>query len=492
MVDFDRPAFLLVIAAALLIQWIGERNSLAQWSGHQRVLCSLVRALLLVLLGLALAGPRWLTKSTEPAVVLLRDVSASIKPEIQAETKDFAKTFAASNSERVAEVAFAREPQVVRAFGAREGQELSSVPNEEATDLAGAVEFAATLLPADRPARIVLFSDGVPTTRRNPLETAVRLQNVEIDTVPLRAVSEQDAAVVSIKLPISIREGELFDLTAKVFSASPVDAATIRAYQNDLLVGETQRELPKGISEIVFPNLRADGRMGLYEVEVVAPGDSAAENNRKRIAVAHAGRPKVLIIDRNPAQAEPMAAALRASDFGVETRPPNGLPTDIEGFEAFDLVVFSEAPASDFSDSQMQTLEKWVRNFGGGFLMLGGEESFGAGGYFRTPIANLLPVRIEREEREETPVVALLVILDRSGSMSAPAGSQTKMSLANEGAILALDVLQSKDLFGVLAVDTRVQSPVPLGRIVDKQSASKRIAGITAGGGGIYIYTSLA
>ncbi len=125
--------------------------------------------------------------------------------------------------------------------------------------------------------------------------------------------------------------------------------------------------------------------------------------------------------------------------------------------------------------------------------MLGGEESFGAaGGYFRTSVANVLPVSIESEEREETPVVALLVILDRSGSMSASAGTQTKIALANEGAILALDVLQPKDLFGLFAVDTRVQEVVPLGTITDRQNASRRIAGITAGGGGIYIYTSLA
>jgi Ca-activated chloride channel homolog len=277
-----------------------------------------------------------------------------------------------------------------------------------------------------------------------------------------------------------------------LFSSSTVPSAAIRVYQNDLLLGETRQDLPQGISEVKFPNLRAEGRMALYEVEVSAPEDSAAENNRKRVAVAHSGRPKVLVIDKNPTQAEPLAQALRASDFDVETRPPDGLPTDIEGFEAFDLILFSEAPAADFSYDQMKTLEKWVKDFGGGFIMLGGEESFGAGGYFRTSISNLLPVRIEREEREETPVVALLVILDRSGSMSAPAGGQTKIALANEGAALALDVLQPKDLFGLFAVDTRVQEVLPLGRISDKQSASKRIAGITAGGGGIYIYTSLA
>jgi Ca-activated chloride channel family protein len=492
MVDFDRPAFLLLIPAAVLLQWIGGRSSLTRWPVRQKVLCVLLRATILSLVGLSLAGPRWLTKTTDPAVVLLRDVSASIGRETQIETEQLAETFAVSDPDRVAEVSFAREPRVVRGFGTKAAPEPSPAGEDEATDLSAALEFAATLLPADRPARIVLLSDGVPTAGRNPVETAVQLQNVEIDTVPLPTVSGPDAAVASIKLPGSIREGEVFDLSAQLFSASPTESAAIRLYQNDLLVSETHKELPKGVSKITFPNLRAEGRMALYEVEVAAPEDSAAENNRKKVAVAHSGRPKVLIIDRNPTQAESMAQALRASDFDVETRPSDGLPAGLEGFEAFDLVIFSEAPAADFSDDQMKTLEKWVKHFGGGFMMLGGEESFGAGGYFRTSISSVLPVRIEREEREETPVVALLVILDRSGSMSAPAGGQTKMALANEGAALALDVLQAKDLFGLFAVDTRVQEVVPLGRISDKQGASKRIAGITAGGGGIYIYTSLA
>ena len=233
----------------------------------------------------------------------------------------------------------------------------------------------------------MLFSDGVPTAGRNPLETAAQLQNVEIDTVAVAPVSGADAAVVSIKLPNSLREGEIFDLSAQVFSTSPAESASIRLYQNDLLVSEVQRELPKGVSEVVFPNLRAEGRMALYEVEVTAPDDSTLENNRKKVAVAHSGRPRVLIIDRNPTQAESLAQAMRASDVEVEIRPPDGLATDLEGFEAFDLIVFSEAPAADFSDEQMKTLERWVKDFGGAFMMLGGEESFGAGGYFRTSIS---------------------------------------------------------------------------------------------------------
>ena len=324
MFDFDRPAFLFLIPAAILLQWFAGRRSLARWPPRQAILCNLLRALILVLLCLALAGPRWLTKTSEAAVVLLRDVSASI--EAQAGSPHFAEALAATNSERVAEVVFAREPLVVKAFGARRSQEPLPAPGEEATDLSAALEFAATLMPADRPSRIVLLSDGVATTGRNPLETAAQLQNVEIDTVPLRSVSGPDAAVVSIKPPGAVREGEIFDLSAQLYSAAPAGSVAVRLYQNNLLVSEVQRDLPQGISEITFPNLRAEGRMGLYEVAVTAPDDSTAGNNRKRIAVVHAGRPKVLIIDKNPAQAEPMAEALRTSDFDVEIRPPGGLP----------------------------------------------------------------------------------------------------------------------------------------------------------------------
>ena len=86
MVDFDRPALLLLIPAAILLQWIGTRNSLARWPTRQKVSCALLRAVILTLLALALAGPRWLTRTTEPAVVLLRDVSASIGVETQTGT----------------------------------------------------------------------------------------------------------------------------------------------------------------------------------------------------------------------------------------------------------------------------------------------------------------------------------------------------------------------------------------------------------------------
>ena len=105
---------------------------------------------------------------------------------------------------------------------------------------------------------------GSHTTGRNPLETAAQLQDVEIDTVPLRPLPGPDAAVVSIRSPGAIREGEIFDLSAQLYSGTPIESASIRLYQNNLLVSELQRELPQGVSEIEFsesPRRRTHGTL---------------------------------------------------------------------------------------------------------------------------------------------------------------------------------------------------------------------------------------
>jgi hypothetical protein len=63
--------------------------------------------------------------------------------------------------------------------------------------------------------------------------------------------------------------------------------------------------------------------------------------------------------------------------------------------------------------------------------------------------------------------------------------------LADQGAVLAMNVLKDNDYFGVFAVDTKVHEVVPLARLQERQQLQQRILGIDSSGGGIYIFTSL-
>jgi hypothetical protein len=219
--------------------------------------------------------------------------------------------------------------------------------------------------------------------------------------------------------------------------------------------------------------------------------DTSVENNRAQATASLRGQPRVLLVDGDEPRIRPLAEALRREKMLVETRGTLGLPKTLEDLQQFDLLALSDISALTMGREQMELYRRWVQDFGGGFLMIGGENSFGVGGYFRTPVEQMLPVRMEHEDRLDTPSVALLIVLDRSGSMTAQVQGQTKMSLANQGAVLALNVLQPKDYFGVLAVDVRSHTVVPLAQHATKSSEEQKILSITAGGGGIYIYTSL-
>ena len=63
-------------------------------------------------------------------------------------------------------------------------------------------------------------------------------------------------------------------------------------------------------------------------------------------------------------------------------------------------------------------LQVYVRDLGKGLVMLGGRDSYGAGGYLDTPIEEALPVYMTVRDRERSPDVAMVAVVDKSGSMA--------------------------------------------------------------------------
>ena len=117
-------------------------------------------------------------------------------------------------------------------------------------------------------------------------------------------------------------------------------------------------------------------------------------------------------------------------------------------------------------------------------MMLGGEESFGLGGYYRTPIEEALPVTMEVKQKVEIPSLAVVLSIDRSGSMAMTTDEKvTKLDLAKEAAHLVVDLLDERNEVGVMSLGHRVH----LGRAgppaKDKAAIHHAIATIKAGGG---------
>ncbi len=74
--------------------------------------------------------------------------------------------------------------------------------------------------------------------------------------------------------------------------------------------------------------------------------------------------------------------------------PTRGYPKTLEDLLKFDVVIFSDIIKEAFSEEQLDATVAFVEEFGGGFVMVGGITSFGAGEYEKTVIDKLMPIEV--------------------------------------------------------------------------------------------------
>ena len=140
-------------------------------------------------------------------------------------------------------------------------------------------------------------------------------------------------------------------------------------------------------------------------------------------------------------------------------------------------------PAFQLTDAKMENIEKYVRDLGGGLLVIGGSQSYGAGGYYRTPLERILPVDMRPPARLDLPHVALLFVLDKSGSMGAGPEGSTKLDLAKAAAIAAADIMNPTDQVGIIGFDAAWDWALPFRPVGKGEWISEKLAALQSDGG---------
>lgn len=491
-VDFTNPSGLLLLALALLAINL-SRKSLANVSTPRAVTSVVVRTLLLLLLILAISGLRIRTASRDLAIIFLVDVSASIAPENRRETIDFinVETHRARPRDFVGIVAFAREPVVELtptrkdALGDWRLTEIASNPPRDYTDVAAALRLASALVPDEATGRFVLISDGNENLESAAQETdLLRASGIEVHTRAINITNQQsnsrgEVAVRTLEVPAKLAEAEAFEL--KVTIDATVDSdATLRIFRNDSLAAERSVHLV-GSGENVFSLSQRAEQKGFYtyraEVEAIRSDTFTQNNVREAFAVVE-GRPKTLYLFGDARPSPAILRVLSEGQFAADIRGAFAAPTALSGFQDYDLVIFDNVPASSLTAEQMKMVRSYVRDLGGGFIMVGGDQSFGPGGYYKTPIEDLLPVSLDVRQKKHLPSLALALVIDKSGSMAG-----TKMDLTKEAASAAVDFLSERDSVGVIAFDSAAIPVVTLTKCDDKPAIIRQIETIQALGG---------
>lgn len=113
---------------------------------------------------------------------------------------------------------------------------------------------------------------------------------------------------------------------------------------------------------------------------------------------------------------QPVLVRLNTRDE-IELRA--GFPRTPEELFGYHAVILDDVEAEFFGPDQALLLQKFVSERGGGFLMLGGMESFQEGNYARTPIGDMLPVYLDRDDGSFPPPGPVHLELAREGWLQA-------------------------------------------------------------------------
>ena len=452
-------------------------RSLADFPRWQKLLSLFVRCAITILLVLALCGLTMLKPTHEKYVVFAVDRSLSVGDQSERDISAFIdRALASLGANRAAFLSFGARPGTVTED--RPGASAAPIAEADAqgTNLAAAIEAAAGAIPPAYVPRIVLFSDG-NQTEGDAVKAALQA-GMAVSTVPLQTRPDPEVQVSAVTVPAQVREGEPFYVEV-VVDSNHDDEGTIEVFRGAHKVIDQRQKLKKGENRFRFEQSITHERLAAYAVRVRGLSqDTLLDNNSESGLVFTSGKPRVLLVDTDPKLVQQLVWALEQEEIDVDVRPPQGMPDNLADLQNYELLMLSNVPATALTQRQMEITRTWVQDLGGGFMMLGGEQSFGLGGYYKTALEEILPVRSDFEKEKEKPSLAMVLVIDKSGSMGGE-----KMELAKTAAKSAVELLGASDKIGVIAFEgesfwiSEVQPASNKGRIMDD------ISRIEAGGG---------
>jgi Ca-activated chloride channel family protein len=528
------------LLAPLVLAWVAwlALKGYAQLSPWARRTSAGLRAVIILAMLAALSRPTWDTSTRAQHVIFLLDDSRSVSREnLEAALADIdrlASEALASGPHRVSVIAFGRRPETIVAArsswpgwtpdtrdlvlhdsalpelrmrltrlvsqSAPEGEQAALKDHiahveafrdraiGDATDLRAALRLAQNTGEIGEARTIYLFTDA----NFNRGDTGAALDSVKqaggtLHVVALDKPLPPEVGAASLTIPPTIRVNQTFTADLRLVSTTETTAQVV-VYKDGYASAEFSQPLKAGENSVQVPGLFFRDK-GFHAIEVAvrpaAGADTRVENNRVKALASVPGELRVLYVDTDEAQQSYLTSALGLEGIQVQARPASGVPQTLEDLLGYDAFILSNVPADRLSARQMQMIRTYVQDFGGGFIMVGGDQSFGLGGYFGTPVEDILPVSMPIQKDLNRPSLALELVIDKSGSMEGP-----KIQLAKRAAVATAEAINPRDLIGVIGFDSDDQEILPLTSAGDRTTIATAIASLDAGGG-TFLYPAL-
>ncbi len=445
---FNQPWWLLAALLVVPVVWLGRR-SLRQLGRVRRTLAIALRAAVVLLLALLLARPVLSRRHDQLTVIAVMDVSRSVPEEQQRRAQAYLQTTAEGRpaGDRIAVINVAEGARI-----AALPSESGKLPPREVTllgresRLADGVQLAMAIAPPETATRIVVFSDGNQTS--GDLIEAARVSGanrIPIDVVPLPYRYRDEVVFKRLVAPAAARTGQTVPLRFVLQSTTQATGRLILHHQGQMITSLPVKLNP-GVN-VEAAQVTIDTR-GMHRFEGRFQADDPAadqldENNRAAAMTYVAGPGHVRVLDADGKAGAALVRSLQGSRIDARYSQAGELPTNLAELVDTDAVVLVNAETFHFTQEQQQMLVRYVQDLGGGLIMIGGPDSFGAGGWIGSPVAEVLPVDLDPPQKKEMPRGALVLVMH---ACEMPRGNYWGKRVA----IAAVNALSREDLVGVL------------------------------------------
>ena len=464
-ISFLNPGFFLLLVVIPALWFLPRRVD--------NTLQSVLRSLLLALVVAALAQPVLLAPGSEQHQVVIVDRSASLHDEQRAEAEAVLAD--------VTGTAGGRDPLTVIELGTPLPTDTGATERRLAVDgldsdssLSNALALAVQQLPVGVSGRVTVISDGLSTDRDwGGTLTQLTERGIPVDVHDLGRRND-DIYPAALQPIGDWRVGDTVEVSVTVVGTGPV-TVVLSDEDGEELARTPARVDGRGEVVLTFEPERA-GFTTLTAEVIAEEGDSNPTNNRLSTGFAVQTPIRVLYVaDRERASTDELQQLLGAG-FVVEA-PDAPLTTDLP-LDAYELVLVDDVPAESLSDAFQQHIMAAVRDAGLGLLFAGGRRAFGEGGYYETPVADVLPVEFQQRTEKKEPTVALAIIIDTSGSMWG-----RPIELGKQMARLSLNKLRRTDTVGVVEFYGNKSWAAPLQTLRNRSSIERAISRLHADGG---------
>lgn len=484
---FGRPhAFYLFAVVAAVLAWsIWRAGSVRRWPAP------IIRSIVLSLLVLALAGPQAVTHSEGVTRPVMIDASASITPAMRAASVAILRDqLKLRDGDPV--LMFASNP-VSTTIGAATSALASPTGCVECGPGATDLEAALNALAADPAAHdgpIALITDGWEN-RGNSADAvnALRAAGIRLDIfTPPGADSIPNVAMTQLELPSALAKAAPFAIgvTLSNFNERPV-AGTVLLYQNGTQIDQRRVDLAPGQTRLDFPVRAEESGLASYRAAFKADNpalDTYAEDNSLEGWTGIGAQRRVLVLSDNQRDANYLDTAIRRMGLQPSTVVLGG-GTYTGNPRGYDAVILNNVPRARLSPAAQNALVEYV-NGGGALAMIGGDQSFGLGGYIGSSIAGIMPVVMKPPERHERKR-ALILIIDKSGSM----GRNDKLTYAKAAAQTVTKTLNDSDMLSVIGFDSQPFVVIPLEPMSEIRPYFDQLIGRLAAHGTTYLLPAL-